>query len=85
MRESLACAEQALKERKGFKIVQRGQAHDVEVSSGVLGTAEGLTLWFMSQNSEALVTRPCALTDVTIETINGRTNIRLFKCVPRQP
>src|SRR3982750_1376324 len=80
MRESLACAEQALKDRKGFTIVQRGQAHDVELSSGVLGTANGRTLWFISQNSGPLATTPCLLTDITIEPTSGSNRTHLFNC-----
>lgn len=82
MRESLVCANQALKDHTGFKIVQRGQAHDVELSSGVLGTPDGLTLWFISQNSGPLATTPCPLTNITIETTSGGNRTHLFTCRP---
>ena len=80
MRESLACAEQALKDRKGFKIVQHGGEMDIEAFRGLLGTPDGQTLWFYSENGGPLATKPCPLTDVTIETSNSRNKTRVFQC-----
>ena len=89
MRESLACAEQALKDRKGFKIVQRGPAIDSEISSGVVGTADGLTVWFVSDSApcglprrcaSTFETKPCRLADVTIEALDTRNKTLVFKC-----
>ena len=79
MRESLACAEQALKDGKGFKVVQFGGAHGA-LYTGVLGTAEGRTFWFHSINSDELATKPCPLTDVTIEISDNGNRVRLLKC-----
>ena len=91
MRESLACAEQALKDRKGFKIVQRGTAMDTERSSGLLGTIDGVTFWFDSDSAPCLPlrlcfisfeTKPCLLANVTIETRTTGPGNRasVFKC-----
>lgn len=80
MRESLACAEQAINGGgKGFKIVQRGSGIDSEIVQGVLGTADGLTYWFYEDNGH-LRTRPCPLTEVTIETSANPNRTRLFRC-----
>lgn len=83
MRESLICAEQALKERKGFTIVQRGVGIDTEIVQGVLGTAEGVTYWF-DKDSGHIRTRPCLLADVTIETNSSGNRTRVFSCSRRQ-
>jgi hypothetical protein len=85
MRESLTCAEQALKDHKGFKIVQRGPETDTEVATGVMGNPAGATSWFTSETTPAgrrvrptFYTRPCSLTDVEIvPTPEGN---HLFKC-----
>jgi hypothetical protein len=85
MRESLTCAEQALKDHKGFKIVQRSPTFDTEVVTGVVGNPAGATSWFTSETTPAgwrvrptFYTRPCSLTDVEIvPTPEGN---HLFKC-----
>jgi hypothetical protein len=86
MRESLACAEQALKDHKGFKIVQRGWfGFDNEVVTGVLGNADGVTIWFASEillrtgGAESFITKPCSLKDVGIVPTPGGKN-HVFKC-----
>jgi len=88
MRESLACAAQALKDHKGFKIVQNGQGIDSEVSTGVLGDAQGVTVWFSSNSTPCGgpgcarsfdVVKPCSLTDVRIVPTPGGKNY-MFKC-----
>ena len=90
MRESLACAEQALRERKGFKIAQHGFTFDTERFSGVLGTADGVTLWFEFStwpcrgphcDASPFTTQPCRLSDVRIEPAE-RTHV--FRCVAPQ-
>jgi hypothetical protein len=86
MRESLACAEQALKDHKGFKIVQRGPTIDTEVATGVMGSPAGVTTWFTSETTPgggrsrvpSFDTKPCRLTDVEIvPTPEGNY---VFKC-----
>jgi hypothetical protein len=85
MRESLACAAQALKDHKGFKIVQRGPSTDSAVSSGVLGNTDGVTMWFESDSdpcggqgcAPSFYTKPCSMTDVRIV---DTTRNHLFKC-----
>jgi len=87
MRESLACAEEAVKKHRGFKIVQVAH-YDVsgELASGVLGNGEGVTVWFESDSEacggpgclRSFRTKPCALADVRIEdTHEGK---HLFRC-----
>jgi hypothetical protein len=85
MRESLACAAQALKDHKGFKIVQRGPAIDSEIASGVLGNADGVTFWFYSDSAPcggpgcagSFETKPCPLSDVRV--VDTPRN-HVFKC-----
>jgi hypothetical protein len=85
MRESLACAAQALKDHKGFRIVQRGPAMDSEVASGVLGNADGVTSWFDSDSApcggpgcaRSFETRPCSLVNVRV--VDTPRN-PVFKC-----
>jgi len=86
MRESVACAAQALKDHKGFKIVQRGPGMDSELSSGVLGSTGGATYWFLSDSApcggprcaRSFRIKPCSLTDVRIvDTPQGN---HLFTC-----
>ena len=92
MRESLACAAQALTDHKGFKIVQNGQGFDSEVSTGVLGDAQGVTVWFESLGTPCgwpgggpgcgrsfHVVKPCSLKDVRIVPTPGEKN-QMFKC-----
>ena len=74
MRESLSCAERALKDHKGFKIIQSSPGPDAEIASGVLGNAEGVTIWFFTYSKpfggrgypQTFQTKPCSLTDVRI-------------------
>ena len=85
MRESLACAAQALKDHKGFTIVQRGPAMHAEMASGVLGNADGVTLWFDSDGApcggpgcaRSFETKPCPLPDVRV--VDTPRN-HVFKC-----
>src|SRR5262245_27725225 len=85
MRESLGCAAQALKDHKGFKIVQSGPAIDSELASGVLGNSDGVTSWFESDSApcggpgcaRTFKTRPCSLTDVRIF---ATPRNHVFKC-----
>jgi hypothetical protein len=88
MRESLECAAQARKDHKGFTIVQRGPAVDSEMASGVLGNADGVTLWFESDSAPCggpscaghFETRPCSLADVQIADVPRN---HMFKCDKR--
>jgi len=85
MLESLECAGRALKDHKGFKIVQSGPGMDSVLSSGVLGNSDGVTSWFDSDSApcggpgcaRSFQTRRCSLTDVRIVD-TPRTHI--FKC-----
>ena len=85
MQESLECAAQALKDHKGFKIVQRGPSTDSEIASGVLGNSDGVTFWFHSDSApcggpgcaRSFETKRCLLTDVQIVETPGTHR---FKC-----
>src|SRR5215218_8964494 len=85
MRESLECAAKALKDHKGFKIVQSGPGIDSWLASGILGTWDGVTLWFETDSAQcegpgcarSFQTKRCSLTDVRI--VDTPRN-HIFKC-----
>jgi hypothetical protein len=86
MDESLSCAREALKDHKGFKIVQRGPGFDTQVASGVLGNSGGTTVWFVFDSGPCagcdnrFETRPCPLEKVAV--VQEQNGNHSFRCSP---
>jgi hypothetical protein len=85
MRNSIACARDATKQKKAFRFVQYVQGIDSAVAFGVLGERDGSTAWFSYDSApcggpdcgELFVTTRCTLDEVAVaDEPNGRHQFR---------
>lgn len=74
MYESLTCARDAAKQKKAFRLVQRGPSLDSEIATGVIGRADGSVMWFVYDSAPCggpgcdsrFTTEPCELSSVVV-------------------
>jgi len=87
MHESLACARDAVRNHKAFRLVQRGPTMDSEAASGLVGRVSGATEWFDYNSTPCgrpgcdsrFSTRPCSVNDVVV--IHEPDGRHLFRCL----
>ena len=87
MHQSLACARDALKQHKPFRVIQRGPGEDSEIAVGVVAESNGFTRWFDYDSApcggsgcrERFLTRACFLHDVVV--IHDADGRHQFMCI----